>query len=183
MGIFAMKKNEYDMKKNRKKWLKRIMWGIIALITLNMLLPSKIQNPVEGAGKNSYNPLSFWHPWGDHMHRGIDIFAPKGTEIHPAVGGIVVAAMHTQSAGGNIVLVFSSKMRFHYYAHMSEIDTHVGAIVTQKSVIGKVGDTGNAAGKPPHLHYSIPTIIPQGDWRWDSGKKLFFINPIKELEK
>ena len=103
------------------------MWGIIAFITLNMLLPSKIQNPVEGCGKNSYSPLSFWHPWGDHKHRGVDIFAPKGTVIHPAVGGIVVAAMHTNGAGGNIVLVFSSKMRFHYYAHMSEIDNHLGS--------------------------------------------------------
>lgn len=99
------------MKKNRKKWLKRIMWVIIALIALNMLLPSKIQNPVEGCGKESYNSQSFWHPWGDHNHRGIDIFARKGTAIHPAIGGIVVAAMHTEGAGGNIVLVLSSKMR------------------------------------------------------------------------
>lgn len=171
------------MKKNRKKWLKRIMWVIIALITLNMLLPSRIQNPVEGCGQESYNSQSFWHPWGDHNHRGIDIFAPKGTAIHPAIGGIVVAAMHTEGAGGNIVLVLSSKMRLHYYAHMSEIDTHVGAIVTKKSVIGKVGNTGNAAGKTPHLHYSISSVIPQGDWRWDPGMKLFFVNPIKELEK
>ncbi len=170
------------MRKNRRKWMKRIVGGIVVLIALNMLLPSNIQNPVEGCGKTSYNHQSFWHPWGDHNHRGVDIFAPKGTAVHPSVGGIVVAAMHTTGAGGNIVLVFSSKMRFHYYAHMSEIDTHVGAIVTKKSVIGKVGDTGNAAGKSPHLHYSIPSIIPQGDWRWDSKYCLFFINPIKELE-
>ena len=111
--------------------MKRIVGGIVVLIALNMLLPSNIQNPVEGCGKTSYNPQSFWHPWGDHNHRGVDIFAPKGTAVHPSVGGIVVAAMHTNGAGGNIVLVFSSKMRFHYYAHMSEIDTHVGAIVTK----------------------------------------------------
>ena len=159
------------------------MWGTMALIALNVLSPSGIQNPVEGCGRSSYNPRSFWHPWGDHNHRGVDIFAPKGTVVHPAIGGIVVAAMHTKGAGGNIVLVLGSKMRFHYYAHMSEIDTHFGAIVTQKSVIGKVGDTGNAAGKPPHLHYSIPTVVPQGDWRWDPRMKLFFVNPIEELEK
>lgn len=133
--------------------------------------------------QGEYNPQSFWHPWGDHNHRGVDIFAKKGTVIHPAIGGIVVAAMHTNGAGGNIVLIFSSKMRLHYYAHMSEIDTHFGAIVSKKSVIGKVGDTGNAAGKPPHLHYSIPSFIPQGDWKWDSKLYFFFVNPIKELEK
>ena len=119
------------------------MWGTMALIALNVLSPSGIQNPVEGCGRSSYNPRSFWHPWGDHNHRGVDIFAPKGTVVHPAIGGIVVAAMHTKGAGGNIVLVLGSKMRFHYYAHMSEIDTHFGAIVTQKSVIGKVGKNIN----------------------------------------
>lgn len=170
-------------KKNSKKWWKRIIGFVVVLIVLDMLLPSNVHNPVEGCGKESYNPQSFWHPWGDHNHRGIDIFAKKGTAVHPAVGGIVLAAAHTEGPGGNIVLIFSSKMRLHYYAHMSEIDTHVGAIVTRKSVIGKVGDTGNAAGKPPHLHYSISTIIPQGDWRWDPKEYLFFVNPIKELEK
>ena len=170
------------MKKKIKKWLK-VICGIIAILfAVDMLLPADIQNPVEGCGKESYNPKSFWHPWGDHNHRGIDIFAKKGTPIHPAIGGIVVAVVHDHAIGGNFVVIFSSRMRCHYYAHMSEIDTHVGAIVTKESVIGKVGDTGNAAGKPPHLHYSISTIIPQGEGHWDPKKHLFFINPIKELE-
>lgn len=171
------------MKKKFKKRLS-IFFGVLAvLIAVDMLLPADIQNPVEGCGKESYHPKSFWHPWGDHMHRGVDIFAKKGTPIHPAIGGIVIATMHNHKIGGNLVVIFSSKLRCHYYAHMSEINTHVGAIVTKKSVIGKVGDTGNAAGKSPHLHYSIPTIIPQGEGHWDPKKHLFFINPIKELEK
>lgn len=58
--------------------------GVVAVI---MLLPTKIQNPVEGATKGSFHPQSFWHPWGDHNHRGIDIFAKKGTPVHPAIGG------------------------------------------------------------------------------------------------
>jgi murein DD-endopeptidase MepM/ murein hydrolase activator NlpD len=78
--------------------------------------------------------------------------------------------------------VLSSGLRLHYYAHLSEIDTHAGAIVSSKSIIGKVGDTGNAKGKPAHLHYSIATIIPQGDWRWDPKFCTIFINPIKEME-
>ena len=166
-----------------KKWLKIILAIIVVMIVADWLLPAEIQNPVEGCGKESYNPKSFWHPWGDHNHRGIDIFAKKGTPVHPAIGGIVIAAAHDYGIGENIVMIFSSKLRLHYYAHMSEIDTHVGAIVTTKSVIGKVGDTGNAAGKPPHLHYSISSIIPQGDGHWDPKKLLFFINPIKELER
>ena len=53
-------------------------WGVIVFISLNMLLPLDIQNPVEGCGKNRTNPQSFWHPLSDHNYRGIEIFAPKG---------------------------------------------------------------------------------------------------------
>ena len=157
--------------------------GFVSLLALNLLLPTKIQNPVEGCGRESYNQKSFWHPWGDHRHAGIDIFAKKGTKVRPAIGGIVVATGHNLGAGGHCILILSSGWRLHYYAHLNEIDTHIGAIVTQKSVIGKVGNTGNAKGKPHHLHYSISSIIPQGDWRWEAKQLLFYINPINELER
>ena len=167
----------------KRKKLKIALCSIVALLVIIMLLPTKIQNPVEGCGRESYNQKSFWHPWGNHRHAGIDIFAKKGTKVHPAIGGIVVGTARNLGAGGNCILILSSGWRLHYYAHLSEIDTHIGAIVTKKSIIGKVGNTGNAAGKPHHLHYSISSIIPQGDWRWDPKQILFYINPIKELEK
>ena len=166
-----------------KKKLRIVLLSLATLLVIDLLLPTKIQNPVEGCGRESYNQKSFWHPWGDHKHAGIDIFARKGTPVHPAIGGIVVATAHNFGKGGNCILIFSSGLRFHYYAHLNEIDTHIGAIVTQKSVIGKVGNTGNAAGKPSHLHYSISSIIPQGDWRWSPKQMMFYINPIKELGK
>jgi murein DD-endopeptidase MepM/ murein hydrolase activator NlpD len=176
----VQRENQHIMK--RKK-LKIALCSIVALLVIIMLLPTKIQNPVEGCGRESYNQKSFWHPWGNHRHAGIDIFAKKGTKVHPAIGGIVVGTARNLGAGGNCILILSSGWRLHYYAHLSEIDTHIGAIVTKNSVIGKVGNTGNAAGKPHHLHYSISSIIPQGDWRWQPKQILFYINPIKELEK
>ena len=160
-----------------------VLIGLVSLLALNYLLPTKIQNPVEGCGRESYNPKSFWHPWGNHKHAGVDIFAKKGTNVHPAIGGIVVATAHNLGKGGNCILIFSSGLRFHYYAHLSEIDTHIGAFVTRKSVIGKVGNTGNAAKTPSHLHYTISSIIPQGDWRWEPKQVAIYINPIKEMEK
>ena len=46
--------------------------------------------------------------------------------------------------------------------------------------------TGNAAGKPPHLHYSIISFIPHF-WKLDNTpqgwKKMFFLNPIKFIEE
>ena len=82
----------------KRKKLKIALCSIVALLVIIMLLPTKIQNPVEGCGRESYNQKSFWHPWGNHKHRGVDIFAPKGTVIHSAIGGIVVAEMHTNGA-------------------------------------------------------------------------------------
>ena len=166
-----------------KNGIRMLFLGLTVFLVVEMLLPTRIQNPVEGCGQESYNQASFWHPWGDHNHRGIDIFAKKGTPVHPAIGGVVVATAHNSGDGGNCIIVFSSGLRFHYYAHLSEIDTHIGAVVTQKSVIGKVGNTGNAAGKPHHLHYSIATVIPQGDWRWDRKLMAIFVNPIKEMKE
>lgn len=52
-------------------------------------------------------------------------------------------------------------------------------------VIGTVGDSGNAKGKPAHLHYSILRLIPT-PWTIDSTtqgyKKAFFIDPGPYLD-
>jgi len=59
------------------------------------------------------------------------------------------------------------------------------SFVNTNSTIGTVGTSGNAVGKPPHLHYSILTIIPYV-WRIDSDrqgwKKMFYLNPIEYLK-
>lgn len=90
------------------------------------------------------------------------------------------------SLGGKFVLVLGPKWRLHYYAHLDELKTHSLTFVTKKSLIGTVGISGNAAEKPPHLHYSILTIIPY-IWKMDSDKqgwkKMFYLNPIEFLEK
>ena len=118
----------------RKKKLKIVLYSVIALLAVNMLLPTKIQNPVEGCDKESYNPKSFWHPWSDHRHAGIDIFAKKGTNVHPAIGGVVVATAQNLGAGGNCILIFSSGLRFHYYAHRQSGGTVL--MIISKSMAG-----------------------------------------------
>ena len=58
--------------------------------------------------------------------------------------------------------------------------------VNTNKVIGTVGNTGNAKGKSPHLHYTILTAIPYV-WRIDGNiqgwKKMFILNPIDYLDK
>lgn len=143
--------------------------------------------PVEGATKTSYHAQSFWYyPWGKSVtHKGVDIFAKAGTNVFSSTNGLVLYCGNIKM-GGNIVLILGPKWRLHYYAHLQSIETKTFAFVNSKKPIGKVGTTGNAAGKPAHLHYSIVTSIPY-IWRIDKDrqgwKKMFYLNPIKFIEE
>ncbi len=142
--------------------------------------------PVVGLGKGSYNAQSFWaYPWGKSVtHKGVDIFAPRGTPVQAATSGIVLYA-GTIKLGGKVVFVLGPKWRLHYYAHLNTIQAKSLSWVSGGDGIGTVGDSGNAAGKPPHLHYAIQTAIPY-PWRIDldrqGWKKMFYLNPIEYFE-
>jgi murein DD-endopeptidase MepM/ murein hydrolase activator NlpD len=141
--------------------------------------------PVEGATHSSYDKHSFWYyPWGKSVtHKGVDIFAKKGTSVHSATSGLVLYK-GIMGRGGNVILVLGPKWRIHYYAHLNKFCTSEGCWVGHDDVIGQVGNTGNAAGKPSHLHYSIITLFPY-PWRADLShqgyKKMFYLNPIEYL--
>ncbi|MBM9501352.1 M23 family metallopeptidase [Leptospira sp. 201903071] len=142
--------------------------------------------PVQAATISSYNKQSFWfYPWGrSGTHKGVDIFAQEGENVLSSTDGIVVFCGEIEM-GGNVVLVLGPKWRFHYYAHLKEIKTSMWSLLNRKERIGTVGTTGNAIGKPPHLHYAILTPIPYV-WRMDRDregwKKMFFLNPIHYIQ-
>jgi murein DD-endopeptidase MepM/ murein hydrolase activator NlpD len=160
---------------------------ILATLLLGLLLPQSFTIPVSGATAKDYNANSFWYyPWGKSVtHKGVDIFAKKGTPVVASTSGLVVRCGNI-AMGGNIVLVLGPKWRFHYYTHLQDITTSSFSWLRRGEVIGTVGDTGNAAGKPPHLHYAIVTALPY-PWRWDDGrqgwKKMFYLNPIDFLKR
>jgi murein DD-endopeptidase MepM/ murein hydrolase activator NlpD len=67
----------------------------------------------------------------------------------------------------------------HYYAHLADADPSP-RFLAKGAVLGLVGTSGNAAGKPPHLHYAVVSLIPL-PWRFSSEtqgwKKMFFLDP------
>lgn len=170
-----------------KKILLRMLLIIVAIIVIGLLIPQNLKMPVVGADNNSYNHETFWHEgWGTSIvHKGIDVFAKKGTSIHSSTKGIVLATSEGNKSG-KFVLVLGPKWRIHYYAHLDEIKTKRFAFVTQDTEIGTVGNTGNAATTPAHLHYGIGTLILY-PWRIDRAplgwQKMFYLNPIDYLKK
>ncbi|WP_458629238.1 M23 family metallopeptidase [Winogradskyella sp. PC D3.3] len=165
---------------------KKIVISILTILIIGFLIPQHLKMPVKGATKSDYNSNSFWfYPWGKSVtHKGVDIFAKKGTEINSATSGFVLYSGEI-SKGGKIVLVLGPKWRLHYYAHLNALKTASFSFVNHNSIIGTVGTTGNASGKSPHLHYSILTIVPYV-WKIDSDKqgwkKMFYLNPIEYLK-
>ncbi|HVU55994.1 MAG TPA: M23 family metallopeptidase [Puia sp.] len=165
----------------------RLLLCAAVILVVGFLIPQHLSMPVEGATRSCYDQHSYWaYPWGKSVtHKGIDIFSKAGTSVHPATGGLVVYAGQNH-LGGNVVYVLGPKWRLHYYAHMREVTTHTLSIVGKNSTLGTVGTTGNAQGKPPHLHYTIKTMVPYF-WRADKSiqgwKKMFFLNPIPYLNE
>lgn len=175
------------MLKTLKRLIGRLLALILIILTIGLLIPQNIQMPVTGAGNSDFNHQSFWfYPWGKSgTHKGVDIFAKKGTAVKSATSGLVVFKGQNEM-GGNIVLVLGPKWRFHYYAHLDEVKTSRFNWVNHSDVIGTVGDSGNAKGKPPHLHYTIATFLPHF-WHWTNGpqgwKKMFYLNPIPHIKE
>ena len=86
--------------------------------------------------------------------------------------------------GGKVVFALGPGWRVHYFAHLEETAAWPGQPIGIGSLIGRVGDSGNAAGRPPHLHYSIMTLLPR-HWRADAAKqgwkKMFYLDPTGYL--
>jgi peptidoglycan LD-endopeptidase LytH len=92
-------------------------------------------------------------------HKGIDIMAPRGTPVLAVEAGTAWSTL--DGKGGNVVYLDSINKRRYYYAHLDrpsaillgsndpKVDVSVG------DILGYVGNTGNAAGKPTHLHLQI----------------------------
>lgn len=161
--------------------VRRSLLLVAALLVAGLFLPESGRMPVVGASKGDWHPDTFWsHPWGrSGVHKGVDIFAIKGTPVVASSAGIVLFRGEL-ARGGKVVLMLGPKWRLHYYAHL---DQTVGNSLWLDAgeQLGAVGDTGNAAGKPPHLHYSLVSLLPL-IWKADGApqgwKKMFYLDPL-----
>lgn len=119
-------------------------------------LPERLPIPVKGI---KYQQLT--DTWGasrsqGRRHEGIDIMAPQGTKVVSSTPG-VVTDLRNNNLGGKVVWVAGPAGSYHYYAHLNKHKRglKIGDRVKKGQVIGYVGNTGNARGGSPHLHYGV----------------------------
>lgn len=92
---------------------------------------------------------------GRRSHHGVDIFAPRGTPV-VATSHAFVRRVRIQNLGGKTVWLHDQERGLHlYYAHLDEQLVEPGTWVRPGTIIGRVGNTGNARTTPPHLHFGI----------------------------
>ena len=142
---------------------------IVAARLITSDAPAQLPVPVTGVGSRQL--IDSWGSprSGGRRHQGIDIFARRGTPVVSTTRGIVVTVGHSP-LGGRIVRILGPAGQWHYYAHLEKFaKIRSGDVVAAGTVIGYVGDSGNARGTPPHLHYGI--------YRWRGGA----VNPYSML--
>jgi peptidoglycan LD-endopeptidase LytH len=115
---------------------------------------SSLMFPVAGRGVRDIRSLfGDSRDGGRRRHEGVDIFAPRGTPVLAVASGRVVQARNTPVGGRVVWLSDQASDLSYYYAHLDEIHVTEGSWVNPGDVLGTVGNTGNAAGTPPHLHF------------------------------
>ena len=107
--------------------------------------------PVQGA-------RSFTNDWGaaragGRAHQGTDLLSPRGTPVVANVSGTF--RQHTTSALGGLAYYLKGDDGATYYgAHLNGY-SGVSGYVTAGTVIGYVGNTGDARWGPTHLHFEM----------------------------
>jgi len=121
---------------------------LILLFIYHALSPQKIERqrfckPLKEIKINE----SFGKSRKTGMHTGIDLEAPRGTNVYASLNGKMYYQKN-HPRYGNFVVIESSPYRV-LYAHLSKIETTKEDILCGEK-IGEVGSSGYSTG--PHLH-------------------------------
>lgn len=113
--------------------------------------------PVGGIICPVQGPVAFSNTWGasrsgGRAHKGVDMLSPTGTPTVAPVSGRV--EHRGNSLGGLSWHLYGDNGTYYYGTHLSAYANQGAGHVSGGTVIGYVGDTGNARGTP-HLHFEI----------------------------
>ncbi|MEY2478855.1 MAG: hypothetical protein QOG87_4170 [Actinomycetota bacterium] len=111
--------------------------------------------PVAGQANFSHD---WWFPRFTptfHLHEGTDIFAAAGTPVRSPADGVLRQA--NGPVGGLAAYVTADDGTYYYLAHLAGYppDQQTGQRVKVGDIVGFNGDSGNAQGGSPHVHFEI----------------------------
>jgi hypothetical protein len=91
-----------------------------------------------------------------HVHQGLDIFAAGGTPV-VAVAPAVVTSTKSGAVSGLAVKITDRDGVQYFYGHLDSFARGLrpGQRVQAGRILGYIGNTGNAAGGPTHVHFEI----------------------------
>jgi hypothetical protein len=130
-----------------------------------------------------------WHAYRccpfPHLHQGLDLFAPRGTPVVAAADGDVSQKVNGPISGLAVEITDTGNTQY-FYAHLSAFGPEIslGTRVHIGQVVGYIGNTGNASGTVPHLHFEIqpngvplpPMPIVDGWLRWTEQRALALVH-------
>jgi murein DD-endopeptidase MepM/ murein hydrolase activator NlpD len=134
--------------------------------TLNSLPYASAGSAVGAVPRGSYvfpvaGPARFSDDWlaprpGGRSHEGIDIFAAAGTPVVAVADGSLYNVGYNGLGGWRLWLRDGNGTTY-YFAHLTSFApaAREGASVARGTVIGYVGNSGDARGASPHLHFEI----------------------------
>lgn len=94
---------------------------------------------------------------GGRSHEGFDITGACGTPLVAARGGVVARRGYDPRLYGNYLLIDARKTaQDYFYSHLiAPAEVGRGERVHTGERVGRIGQTGNAASTPCHLHFEI----------------------------
>jgi murein DD-endopeptidase MepM/ murein hydrolase activator NlpD len=107
-----------------------------------------VQAPISSAFGMRKDPLSHQA----RFHKGLDLAAPEGMNVVPALSGTVVSAGYESGYGNTVVIQHAGGLETRY-GHLGTINVKAGDSVTSQDILGTVGNTGRSTG--PHLHFEV----------------------------
>jgi murein DD-endopeptidase MepM/ murein hydrolase activator NlpD len=90
---------------------------------------------------------------GGRTHKGTDLMAAWNEPIYAVAAGTVY--LGNSRLGGKTIWLVSDHGTAYYYAHLADFAVGNGARVGRGQTVGYNGDSGNARGGAPHLHFQI----------------------------
>lgn len=115
---------------------------------------------------------------GTRRHQAIDILAPANTPVVAAGPGRVEKLFNSRDGGLTLYVRSLDRRWSHYYAHLAGYAPGIreGMAVNRGTLLGYVGDTGNAGPGNTHLHFGMSQMTPSD--RWHQGTP---VNPYPLL--